>query len=113
MKWRLKTTENGDIYLWGDNQDNVLGIGDVNSCVPQLITNFPSRDAIDVQCGFRHTMVLTEDGKVFSWGYGGHGVLGLGSEQTHCSPQLITALLPFQVCQIRDGGLHCFALTGL
>ena len=33
---------------------------------------------MDLACGYTHTVVLSEDGRVFSWGLGEYGQLGRG-----------------------------------
>lgn len=32
-----------------------------------------------VACGYNHTVCVTEDGEVYTWGYGKNGALGNGS----------------------------------
>ncbi|KAG7396707.1 hypothetical protein PHYBOEH_001875 [Phytophthora boehmeriae] len=54
-----------------------------------LTSNIPRRlrlhleiPIIQVACGLRHALILTEDGMVFSWGFNDHGQLGHGSPET-------------------------------
>jgi E3 ubiquitin-protein ligase HERC2 len=47
------------------------------------------KKAIQIVCGFRHTFVLTQDGQVYAWGYGRHGVLGDGTDKAKTIPTLI------------------------
>ncbi|KAG7392929.1 hypothetical protein PHYPSEUDO_013417 [Phytophthora pseudosyringae] len=37
---------------------------------------------LEVACGLRHALVLTQDGMVFSWGFNDHGQLGHGAAET-------------------------------
>ncbi|KAG4062093.1 hypothetical protein PC123_g3046 [Phytophthora cactorum] len=37
---------------------------------------------VEVACGLRHALVLTQDGMVYSWGFNDHGQLGHGSADT-------------------------------
>lgn len=56
-----------------------LGIGsnkDQNS--PQPVTALAGENIKKLACGWRHTMALTETGKVFAWGRGNNGQLGIG-----------------------------------
>ena len=43
-----------------------------------------------VSCGSRHTAALTEGGEVFTWGWNGHGQLGLGDTEPRDAPTLVT-----------------------
>ena len=45
-----------------------------------------------VAAGSRHTLVLTDDGRVFAWGYGAFGEIGVGDKVIKFTPQRI--LLP-------------------
>ena len=49
----------------------------------------------DVKCGNNHTAAVTDDGKVFTWGFGGYGRLG------HNQPQ--DELAPREVSQFSEG----------
>lgn len=45
---------------------------------PQVIEALASKKAKLISCGWRHTVAVTEDGQVYSWGRGVHGQLGHG-----------------------------------
>ena len=40
-----------------------------------------SVDVISVACGPKHVAVVGTDSKIYSWGHGGDGRLGLGTEE--------------------------------
>ena len=75
-------TDRGGLWLWGGNTGGLLGVPlqpyRPNDCVwePQQVPHrLPARDLpIQVVCGNRYTMLLTEQGRVYSWGRGRHGV---------------------------------------
>lgn len=72
-------TVDGDLYTWGDGFCGQLGLGDKRpKLVPQQVTEGGMEDecVLSVSCGARHTLVVTEDGEVFSFGLGHFGVLG-------------------------------------
>lgn len=72
-------TVDGDLYTWGDGFCGQLGLGDKRpKLVPQQVTEGGLEDecVLSVSCGARHTLVVTEDGEVFSFGLGHFGVLG-------------------------------------
>ncbi|CAN6239576.1 unnamed protein product [Urochloa humidicola] len=54
----------------------------------------------DISCGTSHVAVLTMNGKVFTWGKGAEGQLGLGDYVDRMSPTLVEALEDKQVDSI-------------
>ena len=42
---------------------------------PIVVEKLPS-NVVDIKCGNHHTIAMTEDGRVYSWGFGGYGRLG-------------------------------------
>lgn len=72
-------TSDGDLYSWGDGFCGQLGHGDKRpQTTPLQIRKGGIEDEIvtNVSCGSRHTIAVTDDGEVFSWGLGHFGVLG-------------------------------------
>jgi len=72
-------TSDGDLYTWGDGFCGQLGLGDKRpKLTPQQVTDGGLEDEciLTVNCGARHTLCLSEDGEVFSFGLGHFGVLG-------------------------------------
>lgn len=45
-----------------------------------------------VECGFSHTVALTEDGEVFTWGEGKQGALGHGDWENIHLPKKVEGL---------------------
>lgn len=72
-------TVDGDLYTWGDGFCGQLGHGDKGPCVtPQQVTKGGLEDecVANVALGARHSLAVTDDGEVFSFGLGHFGVLG-------------------------------------
>jgi hypothetical protein len=72
-------SQDGDVYSWGDGFCGQIGHGDKRPVLtPQQVTRGGLEDEVvsSVACGSRHTLAVTEDGLVFSWGLGHFGVLG-------------------------------------
>ena len=44
---------------------------------------------VDINCGDEHSALLTEDGKVYTWGYGNDGQLGHKDKTNLNSPKLL------------------------
>jgi alpha-tubulin suppressor-like RCC1 family protein len=93
-------SENGDVYTWGFGgrpgflgiffvDRGALGHGDTNhTFVPKKIKYFSDNNIKikDIACGIRHSVALSEDGQVYSWGRGEFGLLGNGSNRDQLTP---------------------------
>ena len=62
-------------------------------------------------CGAEHTVCLTEDGGVFSFGSGQYGQLGHGSKSDEQNPRQIIELMGTEVSQIACGKKHTLAFV--
>ena len=112
-------TKRGELYLWGDNGDNILGFGcTVDTSIPRKLS-LPGLFFTSICCGFRHTFAVTHDKKLYSWGYARHGVLGGGSERIVIQPTEVTKFLKAEseieetpkIEKICSGGMHAAVLT--
>ena len=80
-------TQSGKLYHMGD--DYYIMRGCVKSLSPCLVDQkwFNNKNIIQICCGFSHTMVLTQQGNVYSWGNNHHGVISSDSFASHSIPQ--------------------------
>jgi len=53
---------------------------------------------MQASCGGTHTMVLSNEGRIFVWGRGSFGRLGSGTEKDHYSP--VEVFLPGMPCAL-------------
>jgi len=53
-----------------------------------------------------------ENGALYSWGRGGHGVLGHGNSESCNTPRVILSLNESRIVGIASGGLHSVAWAG-
>ncbi|GLD96139.1 hypothetical protein PINS_up004817 [Pythium insidiosum] len=73
---------NSNVFCLGSNDHAQLGQGDGNlesSRIPLRITSMGTASVLQVACGANHTMCMTSDGKLFSWGDNTYGQLGQGA----------------------------------
>ncbi|XP_054837874.1 RCC1 and BTB domain-containing protein 2 isoform X4 [Eublepharis macularius] len=91
----VAATTAGEVYTWGHNSYNQLGNGTTNhSTIPcQVSTNLVNKKVIEVACGSHHSMVLTSDGEVYTWGYNNAGQVGSGSTANQPIPRRVTSCL--------------------
>ncbi|XP_012287827.1 ultraviolet-B receptor UVR8 isoform X2 [Orussus abietinus] len=66
---------------------------------------------VDVACGFDHTIILADNGNVYSMGMGTRGQLGHGDLEDCDNPRLVEALAGLRVVQIAAAGWHSAVVT--
>ena len=64
-----------------------------------------------MSAGDNHTLAITADGSVWSWGRGGHGQLGHGDEQEQSLPKKIEAFAGQRVVATSAGDDQSLAIT--
>lgn len=72
-------TADGELFTFGDGFCGQLGQADKRPLLkPQIVEKGGLEDecVLSVSCGARHTLAVTEDGEVWSFGLGHFGVLG-------------------------------------
>ena len=80
----LCLTSDNKLFSWGYNDHGQLGIGCANKYryyEPQLIHSLDDGKIVQVCCGERHSLVLTEEGVVYGWGDNKWGQTGGGQEE--------------------------------
>lgn len=70
----------GEVYSWGDNKSSQVGNGDsITVLSPFLVSRFITTKVTRVACGSYHTLAVTENGEVYSWGFNNYGQVKLFS----------------------------------
>lgn len=65
------------MYTWGQGEGGLLGHGSTTTFnVPKKIVALDSVSVVQIHCGGLHTLALTDEGHVYSWGRGEGGQLG-------------------------------------
>lgn len=104
------------VYAVGNNNHGCLGVGDTESSSrPRIVEVLCGKDIKTFAVGKGpHILALTEDGKVYAWGYNDHFELGNGStEEDGLIPELVQKNLSNKfVVDIACGGHYSLALTG-
>ena len=65
------------LYAWGFGDEGRLGVGDDTTCATPTRVLIESEHLSMVAAGDRHSLALTSDGTLFSWGDNTFGQLGL------------------------------------
>ncbi|MDG0810439.1 RCC1 domain-containing protein [Cohnella rhizosphaerae] len=112
----LVLTVTGEVYGFGSNNFGQLGLGKAvsSAAVPTKLAQLPPIAAISAGTDF--SLLLTEDGDVYSFGLGVNGQLGLGGAgeaEIRYTPVRISALDAEnkRIRQIEAGGSHALLLT--
>ena len=76
--------------------DGRLGHGDLqHQLLPKKIEALAGRRVVAVSAGLHHSLAITADGAVFTWGKGEHGCLGHGEDMSNqVLPKKVEAWTP-------------------
>mgnify|MGYP001448205282 CR=1 FL=1 len=113
--YTVLVSEDGRVFVTGSNFCGHLGLGhtnEVNTVQEIEAKHFGYAPVAAVKCGQFHTLALTREGKVFSWGMSHYGAAGPDTENEITTPQLMTGPLANErVVRIGAGRWHSLALT--
>ena len=107
-------TEDGKVFTWGNGGEGRLGHGDMKDCSsPTLVKGLEKEFVVSVAAGTAFSMVLTENGHVFTWGKGNEGQLGTGIIKASQSlpVRVKDDLESIRVGSIGAGAFHAVVLT--
>jgi alpha-tubulin suppressor-like RCC1 family protein len=116
----LLLTENGSVFSFGLNEEGELGLGWWRSSPYELVakpidtTKLDGRAITQLAAGRTHSLLLAEDGSVFSFGGNIEGQLGLGTiTYSESSPTPIDAsnMGGRAITQVAGGGDHSLLLA--
>ncbi|XP_055123860.1 X-linked retinitis pigmentosa GTPase regulator isoform X8 [Symphalangus syndactylus] len=107
----LVSTEGGNVYATGGNNEGQLGLGDTEERNTfHVISFFTSEHKIkQLSAGSNTSAALTEDGRLFTWGDNSEGQIGLKNVTNVCVPQQVTIGKP--VSWISCGYYHSAFVT--
>ena len=109
-------TEGGGVFTFGLGSDGRLGYGNGRmELAPRRVpaAEFNDEQMVMVAAGISHTVALSKEGHVFTWGWGYYGQLGHGDREPQRRPrQLDPGLFGGEkVVFVTSGGIHTVALT--
>ncbi|KAJ8538292.1 hypothetical protein K7X08_014832 [Anisodus acutangulus] len=77
----------GRCYTWGRNEKGQLGHGDkISRDRPTVVSELSKHKIVRAAAGRSHTVVVTDDGQSFAFGWNKHGQLGSAKNEIEPSP---------------------------
>jgi alpha-tubulin suppressor-like RCC1 family protein len=108
----LALSEVGVVYSFGLGQYGCLGHGDIaDQHTPRPIAALYGVRVVAVAAGGHHSLVVSAAGRLYSFGYSGHGQLGHGDRANQLAPRLVVALQGVRVSAVAAGEDHSLALS--
>ena len=111
----LCLTNNNELFSWGKNVHGQLGTESVINYrilyCPRLITSLSDVNIVQVCCGDRHSIVLTDEGVVYGWGYNLYGQTGVGQEGEEAIYLPRKWIIESKVVKIHCSRYQSFAIT--
>ena len=90
-------------HLYGKNEDGRLGVVNVNR---KHVTHPELNNAIKISCGWNHTLILTSNGLVYSFGSDSHHQLGrsttYSARDKRKTPGYVFSLFPYVIGNVDD-----------
>ncbi|KAL0449881.1 UNVERIFIED_CONTAM: Ultraviolet-B receptor UVR8 [Sesamum latifolium] len=112
--WRhtISVSSSGSLYTYGWSKYGQLGHGDFEDhLIPHKLEALRENRISQISGGWRHTMAVTADGKLYGWGWNKFGQVGVGNNVDHCSPVQVKFPLDQKVVNISCGWRHTLAVT--
>ena len=113
-------TAEGAVWSWGGGVYRMLGGGlfgklghgdQQTQLLPKKVETFVGQRVVAVSAGAMHSLALTADGDLWSWGEGEYGRLGHGDGQNQLLPKKVEALAGQRVVAVSAGTRHSLAIT--
>ena len=107
----LALTSDGRVWAWGSNSNGQLGNGQlgVDAVIPVPVQGL--NNVRQVSAGAGHSLALTSDGRVWTWGRNDFGQLGNETNIDQDVPILVQGLGDINIQQVVAGANHSLALT--
>lgn len=101
----MAITKDGSVWGWGEAKLGQLGMGKQRHVLLPTKIAFEEQSANNfVQCsaGYGHSAALTQDGRLYTWGFNNYGQTGHVSNETYWHPAPATMYLDTQTRNYED-----------
>lgn len=77
-----------------------------------MVKTLGTRVIVQIACGLKHSIALTNNGELYAWGSNSDGQLGLGSNtKMELKPKLVSSLAAIPIAFIACGGYHTIVIS--
>ncbi len=104
-------TASGKLYTWGTDWETYSFCGCIKNYKPQKFMEFKDKNIVAVSCGFMHTVAVTDEGEVFTFGRNHKGQLGLGDDRDTARPTVIKSIKNERIVSVSCGDYHTALVT--
>jgi myosin-5 len=104
--------ENGSVYSFGrKNEFGQLGLGHNKPClVPTILSSLQKERISNISAGRAHVSCLTKNNKIFAWGEGSKGQLGVSALNNYLTPAPVKSFCQTKTVQVCCGIHSTYAL---
>ena len=93
INFTLALDDQGKVFVWGNNVYGQLGNGgQKNGQEPAMVQALITEKIVDISAADNFSGVVTENGEVYTWGFGNQGQLGHGDKSDQFLPRKIANL---------------------
>ncbi|XP_060602360.1 serine/threonine-protein kinase Nek8-like [Ruditapes philippinarum] len=97
-------TDRGILMTYGSGANGCLGHGNLNDVTQaKIVEALLGYEVVQVSCGASHVLAVTNENEVFAWGRGDNGRLGLGTQDSHTTPQAVQFPEGVSPCSVNCG----------
>jgi alpha-tubulin suppressor-like RCC1 family protein len=116
----LASTRDGRIFSFGSGYKDsrraglppVLGHGgNEHQLLPCQIVSLSEENIVHIACGWDHSLAVSTEGLLYTWGAGTNGKLGHGDESDRAIPTCVEAVRGKMIVQAEAGCEHSAAVT--
>jgi alpha-tubulin suppressor-like RCC1 family protein len=112
-RFNIALDNSGLVWVWGYNSKGQLeDEEDTGALKPQLISQLSSLAIKDIEAGDFHSLVLSEEGKVYAWGSNEYGQLGNGTTNSKYFPSEIGDLGSIKFINAKGNTSSCVSDDG-
>eukprot|EP00243_Klebsormidium_subtile_P003284 TRINITY_DN1661_c0_g3_i1.p1 TRINITY_DN1661_c0_g3~~TRINITY_DN1661_c0_g3_i1.p1 ORF type:complete len:219 (+),score=39.83 TRINITY_DN1661_c0_g3_i1:3-659(+) len=112
--WRhtIVVAKSGAMYTFGWSKYGQLGHGnEEDQLVPHRVEALQKHTIRQIAGGWRHTVALDSDGRLYAWGWNKFGQVGAGDNVDHNLPALVKGMEHERVVSVACGWRHTACIT--